>query len=127
MKMRIKGNSVRFRLTQSEVASLVESGRIADTIHFATDNSARITFGIQVEDVPADARINFTPTRVIVFIDRNQVQDWFGSDRVGIYAAVDLGSKGKLDILIEKDFACLDLSDAANEDTFPNPNAGALC
>ena len=32
-----------------------------------------------------------------------------------------------LDLIVEKDFACLDLSDADNEDTFPNPNSGAIC
>jgi hypothetical protein len=32
-----------------------------------------------------------------------------------------------LDLIVEKDFACLDLSDADNEDTFPNPLVGTTC
>ena len=40
---------------------------------------------------------------------------------------VDLGSNEGPDIIVEKDFACLDLSDADNHDTFPNPQLGAVC
>jgi hypothetical protein len=32
-----------------------------------------------------------------------------------------------LTVAIEKDFACLDLSDAENHDTFPNPQIEAAC
>jgi hypothetical protein len=32
-----------------------------------------------------------------------------------------------LNVIVEKDFACLDLSDAENEDTFQNPELGAAC
>jgi hypothetical protein len=32
-----------------------------------------------------------------------------------------------LEVAIEKDFACLDLSDQDNEDTFSNPMAGKSC
>jgi hypothetical protein len=46
---------------------------------------------------------------------------------VGIYATVNLGHTGSLDVMIEKDFACLDRSDAENVDTFTNPNAATVC
>jgi hypothetical protein len=52
---------------------------------------------------------------------------WCSTDLVGISESVSLGSLGSLDLLIEKDFACLDLSDEENQDTFANPNAGAIC
>lgn len=32
-----------------------------------------------------------------------------------------------LELILEKDFACLDRSDADNHDTFPNPFIGASC
>lgn len=46
---------------------------------------------------------------------------WAQSDQVGIYVTLDLGLHGNLDLVVEKDFACMDLSDADNLDTFPNP------
>jgi hypothetical protein len=35
-------------------------------------------------------------------------------------------SEFALDVLIEKDFACLDRNDADNEGTYPNPLANCL-
>lgn len=35
--------------------------------------------------------------------------------------------QGSLHLIIEKDFACLNLSDAENFDAFPNPNVNAVC
>jgi hypothetical protein len=44
---------------------------------------------------------------------------WAGSDDVGVYTDIAAGDDQVLSVAIEKDFACLDLSDAENEDTFP--------
>ena len=62
-----------------------------------------------------------------IVLRTEEVKAWEGSSQVGIYSTVDLGERGLLDILAEKDYACLDLSDAENIDTFPNPSAGAVC
>ena len=48
-------------------------------------------------------------------------------EEVGVYADVALGDDQRLSVVVEKDFACLDRSDADNEDTFPNPNLAAAC
>ena len=40
--------------------------------------------------------------------------------------ASDVGGPS-LAIAVEKDFACIDRSDADNTDTFPNPHEGAVC
>jgi len=52
---------------------------------------------------------------------------WADSDNIGVYADVSLDDEQVLSVAIEKDFACLDRSDAENEDTFPNPNLAAVC
>jgi hypothetical protein len=62
-----------------------------------------------------------------VIVPKSNVLAWGTSDQVGIYHTIDLGLRGSLEVVLEKDFACLDLSDAENEDTFPNPSAGAIC
>ena len=40
---------------------------------------------------------------------------------------LDMGSAGSLEVVVEKDFACLDRSDEDNSDSFANPHAGATC
>jgi hypothetical protein len=49
------------------------------------------------------------------------------TNQVGIYSSVDLGPRGVLELIVEKDFACLDLSDANNADAFPNPGVECIC
>jgi hypothetical protein len=37
MKLSIKGNSLRIRITRSEFGKLIDTGRIEETIYFAPD------------------------------------------------------------------------------------------
>ena len=39
MKIRIKGDSIRFRLTQTEVKALSENGKIHDSTNFGNDHN----------------------------------------------------------------------------------------
>jgi hypothetical protein len=56
-----------------------------------------------------------------------KIKTWACSEEVGVYAEMTLGDDRVLSVTIEKDFACLDRSDADNEDTFPNPILAAAC
>ncbi|MGH9599006.1 MAG: DUF7009 family protein, partial [Terracidiphilus sp.] len=69
--------------------------------------------------------VRFRPPEVAVILSASAVESWRSSDETGIYAAVDLGPKGKLKISIEKDFACLHRADSGSSDAFPNPHAAA--
>jgi hypothetical protein len=76
---------------------------------------------------PADVEVRQKQSEVIVLLPRQQVIAWAESEQIGIYSTIDLGSNGSLDIIVEKEFACLDLSDADNHDTFPNPQIRVSC
>jgi hypothetical protein len=127
MKLRINGNSIRLRLLRSEVATSIETGRIVQTIHFASGDHAFLIYGLEHESGLANVEVRHKQSNVIIVLPREQVTSWAETDQVGIYSTVDLGSNEGPDIIVEKDFACLDLSDADNQDTFPNPQLGAVC
>jgi hypothetical protein len=127
MKIRIKGNSLRFRVTQSELARLVDEGRIDETIYFSSSEDSRITYVLEHQSFSPSTTLRYQPHEVAIVLSTADLKTWGESNQVGIYAAADLGVHGVLDLLVEKDFACLDLSDAENIDTFPNPAAGAAC
>ena len=127
MKVRIKGNSLRFRVTQSELARLIVAGRIEQTIYFSPAEDSRLTYVLEHQSSSSSTTLRYQPHEVAIVLSTADVRSWGESIQVGIYSAVDLGVHGVLDLLVEKDFACLDLSDAENVDTFPNPNAGAVC
>lgn len=48
-------------------------------------------------------------------------------DQFGLYCSLGVADGKVLELLVEKDFACLDGTDADNEDAFPNPNHGVVC
>ena len=127
MKLRIKGDSLRIRVSRSEVAKLLAGDCLEETIHFTPEAVAKFTFALQQETSLSRPTVQYTDSRVAVLIPAEQANAWGATDQVGIAEDISLGSFGSLALLIEKDFACLDRSEEDNEDTFPNPNAGATC
>jgi hypothetical protein len=126
MKLRIKGNSVRFRITPSEMTRLLNAGRIEETVYFAADENARLTYAVEHSPNIQDITVRWSPQETVVTIPSDEICRWAGSTDVGLYGEVHT-SHGPLELAIEKDYACLDKSDAENVDTFPNPHQGAVC
>src|SRR6266851_4801905 len=111
MKLRIKGNSLRLRVSRSEVASLLKRDRLEETIHFAPQANAKLTYALEQTASISAPTIRYTQNNVTVLIPADQANTWCVSDQVGIVESLSVGSFGSLDVLIEKDFACLDRSD----------------
>jgi hypothetical protein len=118
---------LRLRVTRSELTRLIDTGHIEETIYFGSSEGSRLTYALEHEPNLTGATIRYQPSEVAVVLPEAEAIAWAESDLVGIYATVDLGPRGTLDLIVEKDFACLDLSDADNLDTFPNPSATGIC
>jgi len=129
MKLRVKGDSLRLRIGPSEVTRLVEEGRVAETVHFAPGGDAKLTYALESSPVPGQSEsltVRYAGQEVAVVVPASLVKHWADSSEVGLYGSVPLAS-GVLEVVVEKDFACLDRNDAENEDTFPHPKQGAVC
>jgi hypothetical protein len=127
MKVRIKGDSLRLRLSRSEVSRVLSGDRLEETIHFGPEPNASFTYALQQESSERRSTIQYSGNEVTITIPASRAQLWGVTDQVGIAEDINLGENGSLALLIEKDFACLDGSEAENQDAFPNPNAGAVC
>jgi hypothetical protein len=127
MKLRLTGNSIRQRLLRSEVMRFVETGRLDEKVHFAAGDEAFFIYALEHEPGLADVQVRYKSSEVVVVLSRAIALSWAGTEQTGVYATVEAGTHGSLSVVVEKDFACLDLSDADNEDTFPNPELGAVC
>jgi hypothetical protein len=122
MKLRIRGNSLRLRLIQSEVAHFAETGLVEDAIVFRGGHSLR--YSLQVSDIPA-LSAEFVGTEIRVLVPRPQALSWTSSNEVSLIGE-DVSETGTLKLLIEKDFACLNPQAVWQEDqsdNFPNPLA----
>ena len=122
MKLRIKANTIRLRVSRSDLAALAENGKIESAIHFADSPAAMWSYGIAKHAASAGPSVQFESNRITVAVGAEEVKAWASSEDVGIYFSQNIGSQRTLDVLLEKDFACLDRSDEENSDTFPNPN-----
>lgn len=127
MKLRIKGNSLRLRVSRSEVARLLAGDCLEETIHFTPEASAKFTYALQQDRLVSIPTVQYTLNKVTILIPSDQANAWSVTDQVGIAEDISLGGLGSLALLIEKDFARLDRSEEDNADTFANPNAGTKC
>lgn len=122
MKLRLRHNSIRLRLTQGEVLGLHESGRVAELIAFGPDEKQHFSY-VVVSNADA-ARVSATcePGMFVVTVPRNLVKQWAESEELTITAHQPAGKTDPLQITIEKDLSCLHPTNPRdNEDTFPNP------
>jgi hypothetical protein len=127
MKLRIKGNSLRLRISRSEVDRLFHRERLEETIHFAPQGDAKLTYALEQTSSVSVPTVRYTEAEVAVLIPSGLANTWCSTDLVGIAERISLGTFGTLELVIEKDFACLDRNEKENQDTFANPHAGAVC
>ena len=127
MKLRIKGDSLRLRISPNEVTRLLQSGRVEETIHFGQADDAKLTYAMLTSSTGEhDVTVRHSPQEIAVIVPLAQVRAWAGGEEVGMYAAVDTGA-GRLELAVEKDFACLGKSNDENRDTYPHPNQDVAC
>jgi hypothetical protein len=115
MKLRIRGNFLRFRLTKTEAGNLAETGLVEEKTDFGGGEYLSYSVSASVESKIVTAE--FFNGRLEVSVPAGRVKLWAGSNEVGISATQD-----SLKILIEKDYNCLtSRSGDEDADTFPNP------
>lgn len=122
MKLRIRDNSIRLRLTQTEVDRLKREGLVSAQTGFA-DGSV---FGYSLESSPASVKpeASFSRSGIAVRVPESEVLAWSSSSQVSMSGSQQLDGGETLEILVEKDFACLAPRAGEDEsDMFPNPSA----
>jgi hypothetical protein len=120
MKLRIQGNSLRFRLTRSEVARLDEDGVIGETTPFGVGHG--LTYRLRKEAGGANVHAELADGMISVSAPAGEVHKWATSDAVGITAR-----DGVLRIAIEKDFRCLTRREENEADAYPHPVEQPSC
>ncbi len=124
MKLRIKGNSLRFRVTRSELETFRKQAHIEETICLGPEQQSHLKYALNHDSGLKAIQLSYQPPELSVALPSSEVERWAGSDQVGLYTTLDLGPRGTLDLIIEKDFACLHGTAEENLDAFPNPNLG---
>jgi hypothetical protein len=122
VKIRILDDSIRLRLSQSDVQTANAGGVVESETRFPDGSVFRYALE-SIADGPADA--SFSDGRVLVRLPAEEVGAWAGDDTaVSIEASIELPGQDQLRLLVEKDFQCLTArSDEDQTDLFVNPQS----
>jgi hypothetical protein len=114
MKIRIKNNGLRYRLTRSEVERFGQEGVFIEKVQIG---DAVLTYILQRTTV-TQLSATFINNTITMLVPQQVADEWVGTDKVGLE-----NKEASLHLLVEKDFTCLDNVDEDQSDNYPNPLA----
>jgi hypothetical protein len=112
MKIRIKGNSLRYRLTKRDVDQFTKEGYLEEATNFG---SQQLIYALQQTD-RGGITASFQNNKITLNMPAAMATEWARTERVGFD-----GQDNDLYFLIEKDFKCLDNVAEDQSDNYPNP------
>jgi hypothetical protein len=119
MKLRIRGDSVRIRVSKVELAEIADAGAAEDSVRFSP--STELRYRVEVRPTgPVEA--DFIGPLLRVVVPKSRVEQWLRPDEVAIEGRQAIGDGATLRILIEKDYTCLAPGSGEDDsDLFANP------
>jgi hypothetical protein len=120
MKIRIKGNSIRYRLTKTEIANFGKDGIIEEQTTFPGGYS--FLYRLERKAGISSLEAIYSGNRICIFVPEGVAGEWITTDIAGYDRKMPLGDGRELFLLIEKDFVCLDHTLEDQSDNYPNPN-----
>ncbi len=122
MKLRFRENSIRLRLLQTEVTQLREIGNVSERIIFGINPTDTLTHSLRVSGETEKIFAQMTDNQIEIFLPLEMAENWIDTEEVGLYETQNIGDLGELNIIVEKDFVCVDRPlDEDNKDAFPHP------
>ena len=112
MKLRLLDDSVRLRLSRTEVAALGAGRRVEAATNLPT---GALTYAVIVGE---ELAVDLSGSNLVVTVPQDEVESWAVDDHpVGIH-----GTVGSVAVAVEKDFQCLIPRPGVDRDDFyPNP------
>lgn len=122
MKIRIRDNSVRLRLTRGEVEAINANGVVTSITGFP--GSREFRYSLESSPASVNPAAFYSDNEIRIRLPETVVHAWATTEQVSIEGEQVLDDGQKLSILVEKDFACLAPREGEDEsDMYPHPNA----
>ena len=118
MKIRIKGNSIRIRLTKTEVSLIATTGYLEEQTLFGNN---KLVYALQRVDEGNALTAAFKENKITLFVPSSLTNDWPTNNIVGFEANMPVADNKTLYLLLEKDFVCLDDTNEDQSDNYGNP------
>ncbi len=123
MKIRIRDNSIRLRLTRSEVERFGKDKYIKGITEFG---DAVFTYAMCIDGAVTEISADLTDNKITMHIPASIAETFLATDAVGFQNEQLLANGKKLFLLFEKDFKCMDdevLGDQS--DNYENPSVAS--
>jgi hypothetical protein len=108
MKLRLKNNSVRLRLTENEIAAFRNSGHVEETVEFGVEPHQQFIYRLESSAETETMRAIFENNKITIFVPKTQADEWTNTTLIGMESSQEIGGGKTLRLLVEKDFACLE-------------------
>ena len=118
MKLRIKSNSIRIRLTKTEVSTLAATGYLEEQTLFANN---KFVYALQSVDDANELTATMNANKITMLVPAAFIKDWPVNNVVGFEARIPVAENQSLYLLLEKDFVCLDETTEDQSDNYENP------
>jgi hypothetical protein len=101
-------------------------GHIEETVHFGPGEESQLIYALEHGLWKSNLSVQYNAQRLTILLSTEAAAHWAEGQDTGIYGE-SRTRNGVLTLAVEKDFACLEGSEADNEDTFPNPKVDVAC
>ncbi len=105
MKLRLKNNVIRLRLTRNEIKQFAETGCIQETIEFGTEAHQQFTYALETDAKTETVHAKKEGNRITILMPKPQAERWTNTEQIGIETEQSIGDGKTLHLLIEKDFS----------------------
>lgn len=123
MKLRLKGDTVRLRLTKSDIKNLKNHGLVNECTHIG---NTIFNYSLKKKKMTENLSASFEDNNLIIFISEKSVEELVQTNKVGVNELQQCESSADLYLLVEKDFKCLeDETPESQEDMYEHP--GKVC
>ena len=104
MKLRIHGNSLRLRVSESDLSRLRWEGRVE--CWMAVGPKQRLTYSIESSPQADRLTATFECDALTLLIPAQWVESWSSDGGVGFESMQDIDGDQKLHIVVEQDLPC---------------------
>jgi len=123
LKLRIQDNTLRLRLKPSETEVIRNHGKVSGQMPVPYPRSASFRYVLSGGDCD-EIEVAMQDYSLVIRVPHERIARWIDSDEVSIKSTINCDQDEQLEVLIEKDFACLVPREGEDaDDHFPNPAA----
>lgn len=114
MKIRIKGNSIRLRLTKTDVETLKQKGLVEEKTIVNTEEI--FSYALIISEEVTQISASFIDNKITVFLSQQEAKILTETEEITVQGSQENG----LFLLVEKDLQCLDTTSEDQSDMYEN-------